>query len=97
MKDEKPKHLEELTGSPSPTAVSDVAKGGKAKTLNEFDDAYHSMSSSVKVGHTSEMPVKPGDCDDIEEAYAMLFQGLALIARSHSKEEEQEEPETEEE
>ena len=44
------------------------------------------------------MSMKPGDCDDIEEAYAMLFEGLAMIARSHSKEEEQEEPpETEEE
>lgn len=98
---DQPKHLQELTGSPSPTAVSDVAKGGKPQTLNEFDDAYHTMSSSVKVGHTSEMPeeqpmphkpgmVKPGNCDDIEEAYAMLFEGLAMIARSHSKEESEE-------
>lgn len=82
MKDEKPKHLEELTGSPSPTAVSDVAKGGKAKTLNEFDDAYHTLSSSVKVGHKSEMPPAEQTCTDINEAYAMLFEGLAMIARS---------------
>lgn len=89
-----PKHLQELTGSPSPTAVSDVAKGGKPQTLNEFDDAYHTMSSKVKVGHTSEMPrtVSPTECSDIEEAYAMLFEGLAMIARSHTKEEETEEP-----
>lgn len=78
-----PKHLQELTGSPSPTAVSDVAKGGKPQTLNEFDDAYHTMSSAVKVGHTSEMkPFTSPNCVDIEEAYAMLFEGLAMIARS---------------
>lgn len=89
-----PKHLQELTGSPSPTAVSDVAKGGKPQTLNEFDDAYHDMSSAVKSGDAPEMvkKVSPEECSDIEEAYAMLFEGLAMIARSHSKEEESEEP-----
>ena len=77
-----PKHLQELTGSPSPTAVSDVAKGGKPQTLNEFDDAYHDMSGAVKSGQMSEMPAHKSMCDDINEAYAMLFESLSMIARS---------------
>lgn len=79
---DQPKHLQELTGSPSPTAVSDVAKGGKPQTLNEFDDAYHDMSGAVKSGQMPEMPANKGMCDDIEEAYAMLFESLSMIARS---------------
>lgn len=77
MEEQKVK-IQSLTGSPSPTAVSDVAKGGEGKTLYKHDeDEQVEMVERLKNG-----------CDprtaDINEAYAMLFEGLAMIARSKS-------------
>lgn len=99
----KPKDLQKLTGTPGATSVSDVAKGDKPATDDEMEKAYQDLNGEVRQGERSEMPeempephkpgmVKPSNCADIEEAYAMLFEGLAMIARSHSGEEEQEAP-----
>lgn len=73
--------IQSLTGSPSPTAVSDVAKGGKAETMMEHEDEQN----TEWVERLNNEQTK-----DIEEAYAMLFESLAIIARSHSKEEKSE-------
>ena len=57
-KDMKPKTnnpLEKLTGSPSATAVSDVAKGGQPKTDDEMDKAYQELNGEVRQGIKPEM------------------------------------------
>ena len=89
-----PQTYKQLTGSPGLTAVSDAAKGKDPQTLAEFEESYNDMAIARKDGNESTTPPQAGaksDCDDIEEAYAMLFEGLAMIARSHSKEEDSEE------
>lgn len=56
-----------ISGDPSQTAVSDAAKGEPPLT-----DKQQRMRESSK---TQDL------CNDINEAYAMLFEGLAGIMR----------------
>lgn len=77
---EKEVDIQSLTGSPSPTAVSEVAMGGKGKTLYEHDEIENSdWIERLKGGEHS------SDIADIQEAYASIFEGLAILAR-HGKE-----------
>lgn len=73
-------NIQSLTGSPSPTAVSEVAMGGKGKTLYEHDEIEQAdWIDRLKNGeHKSDIAA-------IEEAYANIFEGLAVLAR-HGKE-----------
>lgn len=72
--------IQSLTGSPSPTAVSEVAMGGKGKTLYEHDEVENTeWIERLKNGSHK------GDIADIQEAYASIFEGLAILAR-HGKE-----------
>lgn len=86
-KNETP-HLEELTGSPSAESVSIVAKGGKPETVNEeiirqakeiHGRRYEGDSQEGDEDETGEGP--ESNCEEIQEAYAKLFEGLATIAR----------------
>lgn len=72
-----PPHLQELTGSPSSTSVSDVAKGGKPENINE------EIIREAETIHDRRYEGKEGgaDCSEIQEAYAKLFESLATIAR----------------
>ena len=83
MKDENknPQNsFQKLTGSPSATAVSDVAKGGEPKTDDEMDKAYQELNGEVRQGIKPEMEAI--DCTDLEEAYANLIESLSVIMRS---------------
>lgn len=80
MKPKTNNPLEKLTGSPSATAVSDVAKGGQPKTDDEMDKAYQELNGEVRQGIKPEMEAI--DCTDLEEAYANLFESLSVIMRS---------------
>ena len=95
----KAPEIQKLTGSPSATAVSDVAKGDKASTLNEMDKAYQDMNGEVRQGMRPEMgkPKVEDGVEDIQEAYALLFEGLSMIAKFNSQEEDSEETEDNEE
>lgn len=84
MRGNEAPHLQELTGSPSSTSVSDVAKGGKPenisaeviRTAEEIYDRRYGAGDGASEG-------KDMSCstDDIQEAYAKLFESLATIAR----------------
>lgn len=81
LKDKKENEMyKQLTGSPGLTSVSDAAKGEKPETLAEFEESYHDEWAS-KVDGKPHTVVSPEECHDIEEAYAMLFESLAMIAR----------------
>lgn len=88
-------HLNKITGSPGLTAVSDAAQGKKPDTMAEFEDNYHNMWSEGRMtGDQTKSPMASSsacDTSDVEEAYALLFEGLAMLARNHSQEEDQEE------
>jgi hypothetical protein len=94
--DKHPQEYKQLTGSPGLTSVSDAAKGIKPQTLAEFEKTYNDMARARLDGEESTEPKdvleSDSEYDDIEEAYAKLFEGLAMIARSHSKEEDGEHP-----
>ena len=77
-KEEKPEEneLQKLTGTHSPTAVSDVAKGGKAETLDEHNEVYNTEWIARLHGK------EDTGCKDINEAYAQLFESLSIIARN---------------
>ena len=65
----------QLSGQPEPTGVSKVALGGTAKTLMEHDDIQNGQwIDRLKGGEDKGI-------DDIEDAYAKLFEGLAGIMR----------------
>lgn len=67
--------IKSLTGSPSPTAVSDVAKGGEAETDMEHTDEYQSeWIERLNKGENSDVAC-------IQDAYSMLFESLAMITR----------------
>ena len=69
--------ITQLDGSPDPTAVSRVAMGGTPKTDYEHQEVYDTEWINRLQG---KQPGKEVMCD-IEDAYAMLFEGLAGIMR----------------
>lgn len=69
--------ITQLDGSPAPDAVSKVAMGGDATNDDEHTEVYNSEWISRLKG---KQPGKEVMCD-IEDAYAMLFEGLAGIMR----------------
>jgi hypothetical protein len=90
MRGNEAPHLQELTGSPSSTSVSDVAKGGKPenisaeviRTAEEIYDRRYGAGDGASEGICF-MSDEDMSCstDDIQEAYAKLFESLATIAR----------------
>lgn len=75
-----------LDAQPSATGVSDAAKGLAPKNDNEAREDTEDAKEDKLYG-TSESPSEDaGDkkqmCDDIDEAYAMLFESLSVILRS---------------
>lgn len=75
QEDKEEVNIQSLTGSPSPTAVSDVAKGGEAETDMEHTDEYQSeWIERLNKGENSDIAC-------IQDAYSMLFESLAMITR----------------
>ena len=76
--DEAYKHL---TGDPGMTAVSDAAMGKKPLTDDQQRMAEaHEEDDEHEEG---EMPSHTDPkCMDINEAYALLFEGLAAVAKA---------------
>ena len=70
--------ITQLDGSPDPTAVSRVAMGGTPQTDDMHQEVYNSEWIGRLMGKSSDG--KPG-VQDINDAYAMLFEGLAGIMR----------------
>lgn len=66
--------ITQLDGSPAPDAVSKVAMGGKPENDDEHIEQYNTEWIARLKG-------KPDVAEDIEEAYAKLFEGLAGIMR----------------
>lgn len=71
--------ITQLDGSPDPNAVSKVAMGQKPDTLMEHDEIANAdwierLKGKKEHGDRSGV-------EDIDEAYAMLFEGLAGIMR----------------
>lgn len=65
-----------LDGKPSATGVSDAAKGLAPKNDNEdFRDNEEAYNDRLYGGNKQA-------CRDIDEAYAMLFESLAIIMRN---------------
>lgn len=79
--------ITQLDGSPDPTAVSRVAMGGDAKTDAKHTDIYNTEWIKRLMGKDSEDHEDSPDgydevnSDDINDAYAKLFEGLAGIMR----------------
>ena len=71
--------ITQLDGSPEPQGVSKVALGGTAKTLYQHDE-----DENVEWIDRLRGKEKNKDLCDIEDAYAMLFEGLAGIMRAKS-------------
>jgi len=84
--------ITQLTGSPEAGGVSKVAMGQKADTQYTENDVYDAgWIERLKGKKTSADCGCEGECehkgiettsDDINEAYAKLFEGLAGIARA---------------
>lgn len=72
--------ITELDGSPAPNAVSQVAMGGTATNDDEHQEVYNAEWIARLKG---KQPGKEAMCD-IENAYALLFEGLAGIMRNKS-------------
>ena len=74
-----------LGGTPSATAVSDAAKGDKPLTDDEQrmkeapEDPTQDEAEDKEEGEYKK--TEGVECSDLEEAYAMLFEGLATIIR----------------
>jgi len=87
--------ITQLDGSPDPTAVSRVAMGGDAKTLDEHDDIYNTQwIDRLKGGSKpTSMSMEAPDVHELQEAYAKLFEGLAGIAKAGTGSEDCEMPE----
>lgn len=100
MKNEK-QTIRDLKGEPSATAVSDEAMGKTPQTAEEVNRAYQMMRGNIMVGEADDSKPTEYDACDIEEAYANIFKGLHMLAKSHSSEEDSEElpepPENEDE
>lgn len=89
--DEAYKHL---TGDPGMTAVSDAAMGKKPLTddeqrMKEADEQDESPAHEAAPGDAAEDKAEGEDsdycdpkCMDINEAYALLFEGLAAVAKA---------------
>lgn len=84
QKENETPHLQELSGSPSMTSVSDVAKGGKPENvqeeiIREAKAIYGRRYEGDEDGEKSDL-----ECtvDDLQEAYSMLFESLAKISRA---------------
>ena len=60
-----------LDGAPSATGVSDAAKGIMPKTAMQDTEDQLEAKTNRMMG-----------CHDINEAYAMLFESLAVIMKS---------------
>lgn len=84
-----------LTGDPSMTAVSDAAMGKKPLTddeqrMKEADEQDESPAHEAAPGDAEEDRAEGEDpdmhcdpkCMDINEAYALLFEGLAAVAKA---------------
>lgn len=75
-----------LDGSPSATGVSDAAKGQVPKTDNEQyreDSEEQNEKLYGEDEHEGMMhKMMASNCQDIDEAYACLFESLATIIRS---------------
>jgi hypothetical protein len=71
--------ITQLDGSPDPTAVSRVAMGGTPQTDDEHAEVYNTEWINRLKGEAPHDD-KPG-VKDIDDAYAMLFEGLAGIMR----------------
>lgn len=94
QKDEqKEVDITQLTGSPEAGGVSKVAMGQKANTAYEENDVYNTewidrlrgkkaqgdCGCEGECEHKDEVAATP---QDLNEAYAKLFEGLAGIARA---------------
>lgn len=71
--------ITQLDGSPAPDAVSKVAMGGKPETDDEHREEYQEES----VGRLMGKKDNPDLCS-IEDAYASLFESLAVIMKHKS-------------
>lgn len=70
--------ITQLTGSPSPTGVSEVAMGGKSQTLMAHDET----AQGQWIGRLMGMPKEQMTAmQQIQQAYAQLFEGLAGLAK----------------
>jgi hypothetical protein len=67
-----------LDGQPSATGVSDAAKGLAPKSDNEDREDNQIAHDERLYGSADKKQV----CTDIDEAYAMLFESLAIIMRT---------------
>lgn len=72
--------ITQLDGSPAPDAVSKVAMGEEPETDDEHRDEYQEEAVARLMGQKKAHP----DLCSIEDAYAMLFEGLAGIMKHKS-------------
>lgn len=71
--------ITQLDASPAPDAVSRVAMGEKAENDDEHTEVYNAEWIARLKGKQNQ-----ADLCDIQEAYAMLFEGLAGIMKHKS-------------
>lgn len=72
-----------LSGSPSSTGVSDAAKGVMPQSAAEEVDENNTQKTQRVMGQADDETTEPANyCDDINAAYAMLFESLAVIMKS---------------
>lgn len=70
--------ITQLDASPAPDAVSKVAMGGNAENDDEHTEIYNAEWIARLKGKPND------DICSIEDAYAMLFEGLAGIMKHKS-------------
>lgn len=68
-----------MLGAPSSTGVSDAAKGNVPQNDMQ-EEAAENDQKQVRLGIQSPQDPK---CTDIQNAYAMLFESLAVIMKSN--------------
>lgn len=79
----EPLHIDELTGSPGINSVSKVAMGGKPVTQQQEDeDMDHKPGEAPDPEKEMEHHMKDCTPEELQEAYAKIFEGLAMIART---------------
>jgi len=79
---DRPPKIEELTAAPGMTSVSEVAKGGSPVTgQQEAEDMQHKPGQEPEEEGEDKAPCT---IEELQEAYAKMFEGLAAIARSKS-------------
>lgn len=72
--DEMEEAYKQLDGEPAGDAVSKAAKGEQPQTDQEHEEEFDDEQVARFQGKT---------CQDIEDAYAQLFEALAFIAKKH--------------